>query len=344
VTSPATGATAEVAIGARLLLGIPLAKQILQDVTRDLDRLRGRDPERDGTASQSAELPGVSVIMVGGDPASQVYASRILGNAERVGLPGRMVRLAVDASTSDVIRALEAENADRSVAGIIVQLPLPGQVEHRAVIEAIDPAKDIDGIHPYDAGLLALGYESFYPSCAEASVEILRWYGIKPAGMRAVVIGRSNVVGKPAELLLLRENATVTVCHRQTRDLPGELRRADLIVVAAGSPGLVRGDMLQSGAAVVDCGINVLDGRIVGDVDMDSVRPVASALTPVPGGVGPLTNAILLEHLARAVRRQVQAGRPAGSAAEAALDANKESAAVTDGSPNADGTAFAGSR
>jgi methylenetetrahydrofolate dehydrogenase (NADP+)/methenyltetrahydrofolate cyclohydrolase len=134
-------------------------------------------------------------------------------------------------------------------------------------------------------------------------VEILLRHDISPEGLRTVVIGRSNVVGKPAQLLLLRQHATVTVCHRRTRDLPSEVRRAELLVVAAGSPGLVRGDMLQPGAIVVDCGINVVDGRIVGDVDAQTVTPVASALTPVPGGVGPLTNAILMEHLARAVTR-----------------------------------------
>jgi methylenetetrahydrofolate dehydrogenase (NADP+)/methenyltetrahydrofolate cyclohydrolase len=200
---------------------------------------------------------------------------------------------------------VETQNVDPGVAGVIVQMPLPPQVELKAVISAIDPRKDIDGIHPVDAGLLTLGYEGFYPSCAEAAVRILAEYGIKPEGMRTVVIGRSNVVGKPAQLLLLREHATVTVCHRRTRDLAGEVRRADLVVVAAGSPGLVRGEMLQSGAVVVDCGINIVDGRIVGDADAASVIPVASALTPVPGGVGPMTNAVLLEHLARAVRDHV---------------------------------------
>jgi methylenetetrahydrofolate dehydrogenase (NADP+)/methenyltetrahydrofolate cyclohydrolase len=282
--------------GARILHGIPLADRIRTSIVAELNDLR-RDHD---------DLPGVSVVVVGDDAASGVYVSRILRNAEKVGLPGKLVRLPRESTTDAVVRALEEQNADPSVAGVIVQMPLPPHVELRAVIDAIDPRKDIDGIHPQDAGLLSLGYPAFYPSCAEAAIRILRENDIDIVGMRAVVIGRSNVVGKPAQLLLLREHATVTVCHRRTRDLAGEVRRADLVVVAAGSPGLVRGDMLRNGAVVVDCGINVVDGRIVGDVDAESVIPVASALTPVPGGVGPLTNAVLLEHLSRAVRDQVE--------------------------------------
>lgn len=276
---------------ARQLLGLPLAAAIRARIVRDLDVLR----------AGGRALPGVSVILVGNDAPSAVYAGRILRNAEQIELPGRLLRLVADSTTADVLRAVRAQNEDASVAGIIVQMPLPAQVDLRAVIEAVDPRKDIDGIHPRQAGLLALGYDAFFPSCAEAALEILRRHDISPAGLRTVIIGRSNVVGKPAQLLLLREHATVTVCHRQTRDLAAELRRAELLVVAAGSPGLVRGEMLRPGVVVVDCGINLVDGQIVGDVDAQSVAPVAAALTPVPGGVGPLTNAILMEHLARAV-------------------------------------------
>lgn len=280
-------------MGARLLFGRPIADQIRATISRDLDAFR----------AGGISLPGVCVILVGDDAASGVYAGRILRNAEQVGLPGRVVRLPAASSTQDVVRAVQAQNEDTAVAGIIVQMPLPPGVQLRAVVDAIDPRKDIDGINPLDAGLLTLGYEGFFPSCAEAAVEMLRRHDIAMGGLRTVVIGRSNVVGKPAQLLLLREHATVTVCHRQTRDLAAEVRRAELVVVAAGSPGLVHGDMLRPGAVVVDCGISVVNGQIVGDVDMASAMPVASALTPVPGGVGPLTNAILLQHLARAVTR-----------------------------------------
>ena len=183
------------------------------------------------------------------------------------------------------------------VDGVIVQMPLPPTIRLRAVIDAIDPAKDIDGIHPLNAGLLRLGYDGFLPATAHAAVEILRRSGIEIEGREAVVIGRSAVVGMPAAFLLVKEDATVTVCHSRTRDLAGHVARADIVVVAAGHPGLVTGAMLKPGAVVVDVGINVVDGRIVGDVDFASAVTVASAITPVPGGVGPLTNAILLTHL-----------------------------------------------
>ncbi|MGZ8438028.1 MAG: bifunctional 5,10-methylenetetrahydrofolate dehydrogenase/5,10-methenyltetrahydrofolate cyclohydrolase, partial [Candidatus Limnocylindrales bacterium] len=194
---------------------------------------------------------------------------------------------------------------DPSVDGVIVQMPLPPTIRLRTVVEAIDPAKDIDGIHPLNAGLLGLGYDGFLPATAHAAVEILRRSGIEIEGRDAVVIGRSAVVGMPAAFLLVREDATVTVCHTRTRDLAGHVRRAEIVVVAAGVPGLVTGAMLRPGAVVVDVGINVVDGRIVGDVDFESARAVASAITPVPGGIGPLTNALLLTHLIRAAEHQV---------------------------------------
>jgi methylenetetrahydrofolate dehydrogenase (NADP+)/methenyltetrahydrofolate cyclohydrolase len=284
---------------ARLLHGAPIAAEIRSGLTQRLDRLR----------QTTAALPGVRVVLVGDDPASSVYAGRILTNAERLGLPGNRVLLPAESTTRQVADAVARESQDPSVAGIIVQLPLPPQADLAIVREAIDPAKDIDGINTRSAGLLELGADAFYPSCAEAAVVILKQSGIEIRGRRAVVIGRSNVVGKPAALLLLREHATVTVCHRQTRDLAAETTRADLVVVAAGSAGLIHGGLIRPGAIVVDCGINVVDGAIVGDVDAPSVLPIAEALTPVPGGVGPVTNALLMEHLVRAVERAV-AGRP----------------------------------
>jgi methylenetetrahydrofolate dehydrogenase (NADP+)/methenyltetrahydrofolate cyclohydrolase len=191
-------------------------------------------------------------------------------------------------------------------------MPLPPTIRLRAVIDAIDPAKDIDGIHPLNAGLLRLGYDGFLPATAHAAVEILRRSGIEIAGREAVVIGRSAVVGMPAAFLLVREDATVTVCHSRTRDLAGHVRRGDIVVVAAGHPGLITGAMLKPGATVVDIGINVVEGRLVGDVDFASARTVAAAITPVPGGVGPLTNALLLSHLVRAAEaRKAAAAAPA---------------------------------
>jgi len=192
-------------------------------------------------------------------------------------------------------------------------MPLPPAIPLRTVIDVLDPAKDIDGIHPLNAGLLALGYEGFLPATAHAAVEILKRSGIPIEGRRAVVVGRSNIVGKPAALLLLREHATVTICHSRTVDLARHVREAEIVIVAVGRPGLITGDMLRPGAVVVDIGINVREGRIVGDVDAVSAAPVVSAIAPVPGGVGPLTNAILLTHLMRAARNQADGRVALGS-------------------------------
>jgi methylenetetrahydrofolate dehydrogenase (NADP+) / methenyltetrahydrofolate cyclohydrolase len=282
---------------ARILAGTQIADQMRESVASGVTELR----QRFGFA------PGVAVVLVGDDPPSRVYAGRIQRNASRVGLPSRLVELPADVGLARFRRELSILNADPLVGGVIVQMPLPDHLPLRDAITALDPAKDIDGIHPENAGLLELGYDAFYPSCAAAAIQILKRSGEPIAGKRAVVVGRSNVVGKPAQLLLLRENATVTVCHRQTRDLAAELRRAELVVTATGVPGLIRGDMLAAGAVVVDCGINVLDGQIVGDADFESVAAVAGAVTPVPGGVGPVTNAVLLEHLLQAARAQLGA-------------------------------------
>jgi len=277
---------------ARILAGPPIADMIRATVRADLlDILAAR-----------GSLPGIRVFQVGDDEPSRVYAGRILRNAAGVGVRGDLVELPSSATTLELARRLEAASADPEVGGIVVQMPLPAAIQVRDITSALDPLKDIDGIHPYNAGLLAQGLDGHRPSCAEAAVEILIRSGYDITGRHAVVIGRSNVVGKPAELLLLRQDATVTVCHRKTRDLAAEVARADILVVAAGSPGLVHGSMLRPGALVVDCGINVVDGAIVGDVDRSSAAAVAGALTPVPGGVGPVTNAVLLRHFVAAVR------------------------------------------
>ena len=282
---------------ARLLEGGPIAAEIRSAVAEDVASF---------TASQGRP-PGLAVVIIGRDAPSTVYLEQILRGCAKVGIDARFAELEGEATEPAVIDAIKAVNADRTVDGVIVQMPLPPTIRLRAVIDAIDPAKDIDGIHPLNAGLLRLGYDGFLPATAHAAVEILRRSGIEIAGQDALVIGRSAVVGMPAAFLLVKEDATVTVAHSRTRDLPGKIGRADIVVVAAGRPGLVTGDMLKKGAVVVDVGINVVDGHIRGDVDFESARRVASAITPVPGGVGPLTNALLLTHLVRAAERQVTA-------------------------------------
>lgn len=279
---------------ARLLEGGLIAAEIREVVAEDVAsfvRSEGRPP-------------GLRVAIVGRDAPSMVYLERILRGCAKVGIDAGFVELDGEATEATVTATIRELNADPTVDGIIVQMPLPPTIRLRAVIDAIHPAKDIDGIHPLNAGLLRLGYEGFLPATAHAAVEILRRSGIEMAGRDAVVIGRSPIVGMPAAFLLVREDATVTVCHSRTRDLAAHVRRADIVVVAAGHPGLITGEMLKPGAVVVDVGINLVDGRIVGDVDFASAVQVASAITPVPGGIGPLTNALLLSHLVRAAQRQ----------------------------------------
>jgi methylenetetrahydrofolate dehydrogenase (NADP+)/methenyltetrahydrofolate cyclohydrolase len=289
---------------ARRLEGKPIADEIRAAVAEDVATF---------TAAHTRP-PGLAVVIVGRDAPSTVYLEQIIRGCAKVGIDARFVELEGEATETAVVDTIRELNADPRVDGVIVQMPLPPTIRLRSVIDAIDPAKDIDGIHPLNAGLLRLGYDGFLPATAHASVEILRRSGIEIAGRDAVVIGRSAVVGMPAAFLLVREDATVTVCHRRTQDLAGKVRRADIVIVAAGKPGLVTGEMLKPGAVVVDVGINVVDGRLVGDVEFESAARVASAITPVPGGVGPLTNALLLTHLIRAAERQAGVAEPAQAA------------------------------
>ena len=290
--------------GARLLEGAPIAREIRTAVAEDVVAF----------TAANGRPPGLAVVIVGRDAPSTVYLEQILRGCAKAGIQAAFVELEGEATEASVVAVIRDLNADPTVDGVIVQMPLPPTIRLRAVIDAIDPEKDIDGIHPVNAGLLRLGYDGFLPATAHAAVEILRRSGIEIEGRDAVVIGRSAVVGMPAAFLLVKEDATVTVCHRRTRDLAGHVRRADILVVAAGHPGLVTGKMLKPGAVVVDVGINVVDGRIVGDVDFESAVGVASAITPVPGGVGPLTNALLLTHLMRAAEHQATARREPSAA------------------------------
>ncbi|MEO5964146.1 MAG: bifunctional 5,10-methylenetetrahydrofolate dehydrogenase/5,10-methenyltetrahydrofolate cyclohydrolase [Candidatus Limnocylindrales bacterium] len=297
--------TSEAAEGPRLLLGAPIASEIRATVARDVASFRGK----------RGYSPTLAVLIVGRDAPSAVYLNQILRSCAKVGIEGRLVEIPGRASAAAVRAEIERLNEDPVVAGVIVQMPLPKRIPLSTVIDTLDPAKDIDGLHPRNVGLLTLGYEGFLPTTAHAAVELLKRSGIEIAGRRAVVVGRSNVVGKPAAILLTRENATVTLCHSKTTDLAHHLRDAEIVVVAAGHPGLVTGDMLSPGVVVVDVGINVVDDRIVGDVDFESASRVASAITPVPGGVGPVTNALLLHHLVHAALDQAQAGTGRGSTA-----------------------------
>lgn len=287
---------------ARRLEGAPFASEIRDRVATEVAEY----------VQDHGHAPGLAVVVCGRSAPSMVYLERILKACAQVGIEGSLVDIDLPgqdprAQAAGLTAAIHRLNDDPRVNGIIVQMPLPDGVGLRTVIDAIEPLKDIDGIHPLNAGLLRLGYEGFVPATAHAALEMVHRSGAEVRGAAAVVIGRSPVVGMPLAFMLTREDATVTICHSRTRDLAAKVRAADIVVVAAGKPGLVTGDMLKPGAVVIDVGINVVEGRIVGDVDFASAERVASAITPVPGGVGPLTNALLLSHLMRAAQRQDQA-------------------------------------
>ena len=253
--------------------------------------------------------PGLAVVLVGEDPASAVYV-RNKGTATReAGMRSIEHRLPADASQAALLALVARLNADDEVDGILVQLPLPRHVDAQAVIAAIDPAKDVDGFHVVNAGLLATGGEALVPCTPRGCMVLLRESGTRLAGAEAVVIGRSNIVGKPVAQLLLAADCTVTLAHSRSRDLPAICRRADIVVAAVGRPEMVRGGWIRPGATVIDVGINRIgtaDGRhrLVGDVAFDEAAEVAGAITPVPGGVGPMTIACLLENTLAAARRR----------------------------------------
>src|SRR5437016_1258866 len=254
----------------------------------------------------TGRAPGLVIVRVGGDAASGVYSKVILRVAEEVGIKASLEQLPTLTSADELRSLLVLLNNDESVQGIIVQMPLPAHLSQKMVADTVSASKDIDGISPQSAGNLFLGLPSFLPSTAAAVMEILERTKTPLVGKRVVILGRSNVVGKPLAMMLLQKNATVTVCHSRTTNLSYFTRQADVLVAAVGRANMVTADMVRPGAAVIDVGINALpEGGIVGDVDFASVREVAGALTPTPGGVGPLTNVLLLKQCVVAAWLQI---------------------------------------
>lgn len=274
---------------ATLLDGEAAAQAIFADVAR---RVKAR-------VAAGGCRPFLAVVLAGDDPASATYVRMKRRNAERVGIGSADEHLPASATTGEVLEVVHRLNADPEVSGILVQSPAPPQVDEDAVMAAIDPAKDVDGLTPFSAGLLALGTPNLVPCTPAGIVDLLERHGVLIAGREAVVVGRSNLVGKPVAQLLLQRHATVTICHSRTADLAGHCRRADILVAAVGRTYLVQPDWVKPGAAVVDVGTNRLDGRLVGDVAPE-VAEVAGWLTPNPGGVGPMTRAMLLRNTLQA--------------------------------------------
>ena len=244
--------------------------------------------------------PGLSVILLGDDAASQVYVRNKVAACQAIGVQSRMYRLAANTSEQKVLEALKLLNNDSEINGILVQLPLPKHIDEDKILEIISPQKDVDGFHKINVGAMVTGHARFYPCTPHGVMKLLEYYGIAIEGRHAVVVGRSNIVGKPMALMLLEKGATVSICNSKTPDLASFTRQADIVVVAVGKPKVLSGDMIKPGATVIDVGINRLpDGSLAGDVDFESVREVAGFLTPVPGGVGPMTITMLLENTIR---------------------------------------------
>jgi methylenetetrahydrofolate dehydrogenase (NADP+)/methenyltetrahydrofolate cyclohydrolase len=288
--------------------GTEIAKQIRDELAKEV-----------ATLSACGVVPGLAVVLVGEDPASQVYV-RAKGRAcEEAGMKSVTIRLPAETTEAQLLDHVRRLNADQSMHGILVQMPLPKHMDPDVVIRAIDPRKDVDGFHPINVGKLLIGERDGFAPCTPAGVqELLVRSGVDTNGAECVVIGRSNIVGKPMAALMAQDrpgaNATVTVCHRHTRDLAFHTRRADILIAAAGRARLVTRDMVKPGAVVIDVGINRVDDataakgyRLVGDVDFDGVSKVASLITPVPGGVGPMTIAMLLKNTVRAATQLVPA-------------------------------------
>jgi methylenetetrahydrofolate dehydrogenase (NADP+) / methenyltetrahydrofolate cyclohydrolase len=283
-------------VAARVIDGKAVAAEVRSRVTRQVEEL---------ARVTGGRVPGLATVLVGDDPASHVYVGNKRKSTEEVGM--RSIHHGLEASTSqDELLAVVAElNADDDVDGILVQLPLPEQIDQDSVIAAIDPAKDVDGLTAGNAGLLAQGRPGLVPCTPQGVMDLLAHAGVEPEGADAVVVGRSILVGRPLASLLLNASATVTICHSRTRDLPAVCRRADILVAAVGKPRLVQGDWVKPGAAVVDVGMNRTEDGLAGDVDFEAVREVAGAITPVPGGVGPMTIAMLLQNTVRAARARL---------------------------------------
>ena len=281
-------------MSARPIDGKAIAEEYRAELRRRVDGLRA-----------AGVVPTLAVVIVGDNPASKIYVRNKAFACEAIGMRSQVHAMAENVNEQQLVAFVRNLNADRSVHGILVQLPLPRGIASRAVVDAIDPAKDVDGFHCVNMGALVHAEPAFYPCTPWGIMKMLEHEAIAVEGMRAVVVGRSAIVGKPMALMLINASATVTVCHSRTRDLSSVTREADLLVAAVGKARTITGDMVKAGAVVIDVGINRLaDGKLAGDVDFESVCKVASRITPVPGGVGPMTIAMLLANTVKAAEKR----------------------------------------
>lgn len=279
-------------MAAKILDGAAMALEVEKELKQRVEALRER-----------GVVPGLCVILVGSDPASQTYVANKEKACARLGIHSRTVRMGEETTQAELEAEIEKANHDESIHGILVQLPLPAHLDEHRALALIRPEKDVDGFHAVNMGRLARGEECVVACTPKGSLHMLKAAGVPIAGKNAVVIGRSNIVGKPMALLLLQENATVTICHSRTEDLAEHTRRADILVAAVGKPRFVTADMVKEGAAVLDVGINRVNGKLCGDVDFEHVKEKAGWISPVPGGVGKMTIAMLMENTVSAAEK-----------------------------------------
>ena len=278
---------------AELISGKTMSQEIRKEIAERVEKLH----------AERGVTPGLAVILVGNDPASEIYVNNKGKGCAEVGMVSETIKMPAETSQEALIAKIRELNADERIHGILVQLPLPRHLDENAVLAEIAPEKDVDGFHLLNVGRLMTGEEGVVACTPKGALKMIKSTGIDLNGKEAVVIGRSNIVGKPMAMLLLRENCTVTMCHSRTKDLAAHTRNADVLVVAIGKARFVTADMVKPGAVVIDVGINRVDGKVVGDVDFDSVSEVAGWITPVPGGVGKMTITMLLENTLEAAER-----------------------------------------
>ncbi len=277
----------------QILDGKALSLKIREEVKKEVEELK-----------TNGITPGLAVILVGNDPASQTYVKMKAKACKMTGIYSITHEMPEDISEEEIIETIEMMNKNPNIDGILVQLPLPKHIDTTKILEVIDPKKDVDGFHPYNFGRLNQGLDSFVPCTPLGVMELLKEYNIDVKGLNACVVGASNIVGKPMAALLLNSFATVDICHIYTKDLKSHTKRADLLVVGVGKPNLITEDMVKDGAIVIDIGINKVDDKIIGDVDFENVSKKASFITPVPGGVGPMTIAMLLKNTLKAAKNE----------------------------------------
>lgn len=277
-------------MSAKILSGKEVSARIKAELKNEADKLKA-----------NGIMPGLAVVIVGDDPASRVYVNNKKKACEELGILSEEYALSAETKEEELLALIDKLNADKKISGILVQLPLPKGIDEEKVINRINPKKDVDAFHPANVGKIMIGNYDFVPCTPAGVMELIKESGIDISGKECVIVGRSNIVGKPMSMLLLHQNGTVTVCHSKTKDLKEVTKRADILVVAVGRPEFITGDMIKEGAVVIDVGINRLENKkLVGDVHFESAEKVASAITPVPGGVGPMTIAMLMKNTLKA--------------------------------------------